>query len=56
MKGGLHPRDEPTVNDGKEMEDDAIYGRPEFGSIDSQLGISRIEMNFDEDDDDEDDK
>lgn len=37
-------------------EGDAIYGRPEFSSMDNQLGISRIDMNFDEDDDDDDDK
>lgn len=50
------------MNVRKEMEEDeAIYGRPEieFNSNDNQLGISGIDLNFDEedyDDDDDDDK
>lgn len=54
----MHPRDEiAMVNVGKEIEEEeAIYGRPEmeFNSHDIQLGISRVDINFDENDDDDD--
>lgn len=58
LKGGLHPREEMAMlNVRKELEDDEeIYERSEieFNSND-QLGISRVDINFDEVDDDEDD-
>ncbi|KAL5244738.1 hypothetical protein ACI65C_012148 [Semiaphis heraclei] len=56
--GGIHPREEKALDDRKEMEEDeAIYGRPEIGFNinENQLGIDRVDINFDEDDDDDDD-
>jgi len=64
LKGGLHPRDEMAImNIRKEMEEEeAIYGRPEieFSNNDNQFGVSRVDINFgvdnDEDDDEDDNK